>query len=143
MKVRFLFQKHYSITNRQALKSVIEKVFKTTKKESITIDIIICTDAYLLEINKKFLKHDYYTDIITFDLSIDKQLIGELYISIDRVKENSRINKTRLPTELARVIIHGCLHLTGLKDKSLQDKVTMRRFENKFLHYLVPRNTVS
>lgn len=142
MKVRFLFQKEYALKNRTILKSVMKEILKRVKKNTMSVDIIFCSDSYLLAINKKYLRHDFYTDIITFDLSQGDQLVGELYISIDRVKENARSNKVRIPTELARVIIHGCLHLIGFQDKSPREKIIMSQAEDKYLN-LVSRKTVS
>ncbi len=100
--------------------------------ESLTF--IFCTDEYLLEINRSYLKHDYYTDIITFDLSENiSSCIGELYISIDRVKDNANTHAADTNTELHRVIFHGILHLCGYGDKSEQEIVIMRRKENYYL----------
>lgn len=98
------------------------------------LNIIFCTDKALLEMNRKFLKHDYFTDIITFPLSDKKQPIeAELYISVDRIKENARINNETFTRELHRVIFHGCLHLLGYNDKSSQQ---IKRIRERESHYL-------
>ena len=126
--------KNATLGNRLALKAFIEKALK---KEGMTIEslqYIFCSDKFLLDINKSYLKHDYYTDIISFDLSeIKGKLIGEVYISIDRVKDNAKTHKTILNEELLRVIVHGALHFCGYKDKKPADAKEMRAQENKWL----------
>ena len=123
-----------TLRNRVALKSFIEK---KVKKEGYTIDsltYVFCSDKYLLKINKDFLSHDYYTDIISFDLSeIPRQLIGEVYISVDRVRDNAKTHGTSLKEELHRVIFHGALHFCGYKDKKPADAKKMREMEDHWL----------
>ena len=123
-----------TLANRLALKAFIEKAIK---KEGLTIETlqyIFCSDKFLLGINKFYLQHDYYTDIISFDLSETKgKLIGEVYISIDRVKDNAKIHKNSLKEELLRVIFHGALHFCGYKDKKPADIKKMRAQEDKWL----------
>ena len=135
--------KNISLGNRVALKSFLEKQMK---KEGIRIEClqyVFCSDKYLLGINKQFLNHDYYTDIISFDLSeVKGELIGDIYISVDRVKENAKLVKTTQSNELLRVIFHGALHFCGYKDKKPADAKLMRSMEDKWLKaYLktVPR----
>ncbi len=126
--------KNTTLTNRLALKAFIEKGLK---KEGIAIDTlqyVFCSDKFLLNINKSFLNHDYFTDIISFDLSETKgPLIGEVYISVDRVKDNAKTHKTSYTEELLRVIFHGALHFCGYKDKKPSDAKEMRTQENKWL----------
>jgi rRNA maturation RNase YbeY len=126
--------KSITLGNRVALKAFLEKQMK---KEGITIEClqyVFCSDNYLLDINKQFLNHDYYTDIISFDLSENKgQLIGDIYISVDRVKDNAKIIKTSQTNELLRVIFHGALHFCGYKDKKPADAKLMRAMEDKWL----------
>ncbi len=123
-----------SLTNRTLLKSFIEKQLR---KEGIAIEAlqyVFCSDDYLLHINKQFLNHDYYTDIISFDLSEEKGvLIGDIYISIDRVKENAKTHGNKYIHELLRVIFHGALHFCGYKDKKPADAKLMRSMEDKWL----------
>ncbi|MEY4455795.1 MAG: rRNA maturation RNase YbeY [Bacteroidota bacterium] len=123
-----------TLANRVALKSFIEK---RVKKEGYTIDsltYVFCSDKYLLKINKDFLSHDYYTDIISFDLSeVPGQLIGEVYISVDRVKDNAKTHGTSLKEELHRVIFHGALHFCGYKDKKPSEAKKMRQMEDAWL----------
>jgi probable rRNA maturation factor len=95
---------------------------------------VFCNDEYLLEKNQQFLDHDTLTDIITFDLSEnEKELVGEIYISVDRVKDNALKYSTDYNTELHRVIFHGALHLCGFKDKKKEDKALMTQMENNCL----------
>lgn len=126
--------KSITLGNRVVLKAFLEKQMK---KEGITIEClqyVFCSDQYLLEINKQFLNHDYYTDIISFDLSETKgQLIGDIYISVDRVKDNAKSMKTTQTNELLRVIFHGALHFCGYKDKKPADAKLMRSMEDKWL----------
>lgn len=132
--VHFYFLKKIdSLKNRTDLKEFIFKLAKQHKKEIENLNFIFCSDEYLLEINKSFLNHNYYTDIITFDLSENKKINGEIYISYDRVKENSKSFKTTIKNELHRVIFHGILHLCGFKDKSKKESETMRAEEQKAL----------
>lgn len=98
--------------------------------------IILCSDEYLLDINKRFLDHHFYTDIITFDYCEGKVVSGELFISTDRVRENAEKYKIGFLDELNRVIIHGVLHLCGYKDKTEKDIKRMRSKENEKLKML-------
>lgn len=123
-----------TLKNRVALKSFIEK---SVKKEGLSIEslnYVFCSDKYLLEINKQFLDHNYYTDIISFDLSeVPGQLIGEVYISVDRVKDNAKTHRATFSEELLRVIFHGALHFCGYKDKKPADAKKMRQMEDLWL----------
>jgi probable rRNA maturation factor len=100
------------------------------------ISIVFCSDEYLLVINKDFLKHDFYTDIITFDYCESNKVNGELYVSIDRVKENATTLNKEYKNELLRVMVHGVLHLCGYKDKSSKDEKLMRNKEDYYLSKL-------
>ena len=97
------------------------------------LNVIFCSDEYLKEINIKYLNHDYYTDIITFDYSEKNLIGGDLFISTDRIKENSSKNKVKFIVELYRVIIHGVLHLCGFNDKTSAEKKKIRGKEDHFL----------
>ena len=126
--------KNTTLANRTALKAFIEKAIKKEGLHIETLQYIFCSDKYILGINKSYLQHDYYTDIISFDLSETKgKLIGEVYISIDRVKDNATTHKTSLKEELLRVIFHGALHFCGYKDKKPADIKKMRAQEDKWL----------
>ena len=95
------------------------------------ISYIFCSDEYLRNINNKFLSHDYYTDIVTFDYCVDKKVSGDMFISIDRVKENSSFFKVSNEEEFLRVIIHGLLHLLNYKDSNDEEKEIMRIIESE------------
>lgn len=97
------------------------------------LNVIFCSDEHLKEINIKYLNHDYYTDIITFDYSEKSLINGDLFISADRIKENSSINKVKFIVELYRVIIHGVLHLCGFNDKTSAEKKKIREKEDHLL----------
>jgi probable rRNA maturation factor len=133
----FLIENRVTLKDRNKLKLFLLKLFKKEKKKILSLNYIFCSDEYLLNINQQYLQHNYYTDIITFDLSEAKDKIeGEVYISIDRVKENALENKVAFKEELYRVIFHGALHLCGYKDKSINEIKKMRSAENKYLkHY--------
>ena len=124
------------LKNKRSLKSFIRQLFEREGKSILSLDIIFCSDEYLLDINNKHLQHDYYTDIITFDLSDPNstQTTGELYISIDRVKENALSLQTKFSIELLRVVFHGALHLCGFKDKTPTDIKLMREKEDEYLN---------
>lgn len=97
------------------------------------ISLIFCNDEYLKKINIQYLNHDYFTDIITFDYSKKSSVSGDLFISIDRVKENAKDNNVDFMNELYRVIIHGVLHLCGYNDKTEGEKKMIRKKENEFI----------
>lgn len=97
------------------------------------VNIIFCSDNYILDINQKYLQHDYFTDIITFDYCEGKTLSGDLFISVDTVRENAIFYGTEFDDELNRVIVHGLLHLIGYDDHSEEDQKTMRSKEDYYL----------
>ncbi len=112
----------------------IKKIVELHHQEIVTLNLIFCSDNYLLGINKQYLQHDYYTDIITFDNSDDSGLLeGDLYISIDRVKDNAGQLKISFDAELKRVVIHGILHLLGFNDKTDMQQKRMREKEEESL----------
>lgn len=123
-----------TIRNRAKLKKFIEASFRKEKKKLQSLNFIFCTDRDLLEINQEYLNHNYYTDIITFELSEKGRPVeGEVYISVDRVRDNSRQLKESNYKELHRVIFHGVLHLCGYKDKTMEEKKGMREKEEQLL----------
>jgi probable rRNA maturation factor len=105
------------------------------------VNLIFCSDEYLLDVNQKYLNHDYYTDIITFDYNEGNLIFGDLFISKDRVVENAETVKVDFHVELYRVVVHGVLHLLGYKDKTEGDEAQMRLKENGALDLIVPRET--
>ena len=122
------------IKNKKSIKDLIKQIFLKERKVLGRLQYVFCQDDYLLQINQSHLQHDYYTDIITFDLSdtLD-ETVGEIYISIDRVKENSKQHETIFDQEILRVIFHGALHLCGYRDKTKREITIMRQKEEEYL----------
>lgn len=111
------------------INSLIKNELKTTGE----VSVIFCSDEYLLQMNKNYLNHDYYTDIITFDYVEGDTISGDLFISLDRVNENAEKFNIPFLIELFRVIFHGTLHLAGYKDKTEDEQILMREKENYYL----------
>jgi probable rRNA maturation factor len=137
--VQLHFVSKFSLAARGRLKTFITSIFKKEKKPLESLNIVFCDDNYLLELNQEFLEHDYYTDILSFRLSsAGKPLIAEIYISIDRVRDNAKNLNTPFKSELHRVIFHGVLHFCGYKDKTPSDILKMRIMEDKWLKRYKP-----
>lgn len=119
--------------NKKKIIFLIKLIALDFKKKIGNISVVFTSDEYLLEINKKYLNHDYYTDIITFNYNEENKVSGDLFISLDRIKENASSLNQSFDIELLRIIIHGFLHLTGLNDKSVKEKTEMTKFENLYL----------
>ena len=111
----------------------LKKIIASEKKQLGDIVFVFCSDAYLLEKNIEFLKHNTLTDVITFDYCKNDEISGDILISLDRVKENSKIFKVNFFNELDRVMVHGLLHLLGYKDKTKKDSKLMKSKENFYL----------
>lgn len=124
----------FRLRDKRKLESWLQDAIKGYKKHADSLNIIFCSDEYLHRMNVDFLQHDDYTDIITFDYCEGKLLKGELYISLERVKENAKSFGVSFKNELHRVIIHGVLHLLGHKDKSAADQKKMRAEEDRLLN---------
>ncbi len=125
----------FRIKDKLKLKKWILKSIEEEKRGVNFMSFNFCSDEYILELNNSALKHNYYTDIITFELNYKKENIeADIYISIDRVKENAKFLKESFVNELHRVIIHGVLHLCGYKDKSSRESKKMREKENYYLN---------
>ena len=133
-KIYFFFQTPVTLRQRTRLKQFLETLFKKEGKRLKSLNYIFCSDKQLLEINRQYLNHDFYTDIITFELSSKGIPVeGEIYISIDRVKDNAlRIGET-LQKETLRVVFHGALHLCGYKDKTKEQIRKMREKEDFYI----------
>ncbi len=137
MKIEFFSEKiSFKIKGKQKVRKWIDQICTAEKKSVSSLSFIFCSDDYLLEINKKFLQHNYFTDIITFPYSDENSISGDIFISIDRVKENAIDLNIAFEKELHRVIIHGVLHLLGYKDHSKKQKNSMRAKENSCLDLL-------
>lgn len=126
----------FTLKNKTAVRSWITKTISLEKKKLKELSLIFCSDEYLLAVNRQYLQHDTYTDIITFDYSESDTIAGDIFISIERIKENAARLQLSETDELHRVIIHGVLHLLGYKDKSPAEKSLMTAKED---HYLAQR----
>ncbi|CAN5613336.1 rRNA maturation RNase YbeY [soil metagenome] len=136
MAITFSYaDRQLTLKGKRRLKQFIASLFCTEGSRLNELSFVFCSDDYLLNINQRFLKHDFYTDIITFDLrlSSDEPVTGEVYISVDRVRENSKDLNTVFSEELLRVIFHGALHLCGYKDKRKSEILLMRQKEGEYL----------
>ena len=118
---------------QENLKIWIEKIIISEEKKIGEINYIFCDDEYLLKINQDFLDHDYYTDIITFDQVRGKTISGEIFVSLQRIKDNASLISKNYEEEKKRVIAHGILHLCGYKDKTEEEQKTMRAKEDFYL----------
>lgn len=121
------------IKNKASIRLLIKKLFINEGKTLKEISYNFCSDDYLLDINNSYLSHDYYTDIITFDLTENNAIVGDVYISVNTVKDNAVSNGVDFKNELLRVIIHGALHLCGYKDKTQKQIKLMRSKEDYYL----------
>lgn len=118
---------------QENIKFWIEKIIISEEKKLGEINYIFCDDEYLLKINQDFLDHDYYTDIITFDQVRGKTISGEIFVSLQRIKDNASLISKNYEEEKKRVIAHGVLHLCGYKDKSEEQQKIMRAKEDFYL----------
>ena len=143
-KVSFNYlDRQLTLKNKTLVKEFIQTIFKSEKKRLNFIHYIFCSDETLLEMNINQLNHDYYTDILTFEFSNNDHTEAEIYISIDRVKENAINLKQPFELEILRVIFHGVLHLCGYKDKTKQEAALMRTMEDKYIKkYLKTKHSV-
>lgn len=131
--IYFFTENNFIVKQKNKLKQWIKDSIEEEKCKLGEINYIFCSDDYLLDINIKHLNHNFYTDIVTFDYRENNTISGELFISTDRVKDNSKNNKTLFEEELHRVIIHGILHIIGYNDKSEEEIKIMREKENYYL----------
>ena len=123
----------FEFKDRRLTSRWLKFVAESEAKRLGDIAIIFCSDDYILDVNIKYLKHDYYTDIITFDYCEGNRMSGDLFISIDSVRENADFYGVEFPDELNRVIVHGLLHLMGYDDHTEEDIAVMRAKENYYL----------
>lgn len=134
--VRFSYaDRWFTLKGKRLLQSFVVDLVKGERNIPCRLQYVFCSDEYLHGINVSFLEHDDYTDIITFDLSIDSNSLieGEIYVSVDRVVANAEEFVVSFEDELLRVIFHGALHLCGFGDKSEVDRIQMRAKENEYL----------
>ncbi len=123
----------FLLRNKSYLKSWISDTVISKKKRVGLINFVFCTDMYLLTLNKTYLHHNTLTDIITFDYTVKNRVSGDIFISIERVKYNSKLLNISFKDEVHRVMIHGILHLCGYGDKLPKEKASMRKLEDKYL----------
>ncbi len=135
--ITFNSETPFTLENEAKIASWIEHTVVSEGFVVGDVNYIFCNDTFLNHINKEFLKHDSLTDIISFDYSLGKQVNGEIYISIERVIENAKSFHVSFENELSRVMIHGVLHYLGYKDKTTEEKKTMRLKENHCLKMLI------
>jgi probable rRNA maturation factor len=124
----------FSLPNESKVSSWLSKVIENEDYKLFELNYIFCTDEYLLGINLQYLNHDTFTDIITFDNSEEDDLIeGDIFISIERVRENAHLFNVEFINELLRVLVHGVLHLCGYHDKSTKESLVMRQKEDYYI----------
>jgi probable rRNA maturation factor len=123
----------YRLRNSKRILKYIEKVIGNYRKPNGSLSFIFINDEEILNINKEFLKHDYYTDVIAFDYGSKNLLEGEIYLSIETIKANSINYKVSLRNEVLKVMIHGTLHLCGFKDSNMKERMSMKKLEDKWI----------
>ncbi|WP_285010136.1 rRNA maturation RNase YbeY [Pedobacter faecalis] len=128
---------NFTLKNKTVIRSWLLDVIQAEGYVLSELNVIFCSDAYLLDINKRFLQHDTFTDVVTFDSSEEPKTIqGDIFISVDRIRENASTYKEPFLKELCRVMVHGTLHLLDYKDKSKTDKARMTAREDHYLAML-------
>ncbi len=140
--INFNYETDFELSNEVAIQQWLSKVIVSEDKKEGEINYIFCDDDYLLEINRQYLEHDTLTDIISFDYSVGKELHGDIFISVERVRENAADFGVSFEEELLRVLSHGVLHYCGYKDKTESDEMVMRQKEDekmKMFHVEQPR----
>ena len=129
--ISFNYENDFKLEHEDAVTEWISKVILSEDKKEGEINYIFCDDAYLLEINQQYLHHDTLTDIISFDYSVGNELHGDVFISVERVRENASDFNVSFYEEILRVMVHGVLHFCGYKDKRESDEIRMREKENE------------
>lgn len=137
--INFFYETPFELPQSESLFRLwVEHIIRSEGKEASEVNYIFCDDAYLLELNQKYLNHDTYTDIITFDQSQGQTLQGDIYISTQRVSENAQTYKVPPLEELLRVMAHGILHMCGYGDKSPEESQLMRQKEEEKMQLFNP-----
>lgn len=131
--ISFNYETEFSLENEQQISNWISSVISEEEFREGEINYIFCDDDYLLKLNLEFLNHDTLTDIISFDYTVGKEINGDVYISIERVRDNANDFNVEFIDELNRVMVHGVLHYCGYKDKSEDEKKAMRLKENYYI----------
>ena len=131
--IQFFFENTEKITIESTLAAWLEDIILTEGKKPGDINYIFCDDEYLLQVNKEYLQHDYYTDIITFDYVKGKTISGDIFVSLPRIFDNAETLSKDFDSEFFRVLAHGILHLCGYKDKTDEEISEMRNKEDYYL----------
>lgn len=127
----------YTLRHKTLIRNWLSETIKSEGYQLEELNFILCSDAYLLRINQDYLRHDDYTDVITFDNSDElKTIVGDIFISVERIRENAVMFKSTAIDELCRIMVHGTLHLLGYKDKTKADKKNMTAKEDYYLSRL-------
>ena len=134
--ISFNYELDFKLSNEAEISEWISAVISSEEFKEGEINYIFCDDEYLLKLNVEFLKHDTLTDIISFDNSVGKELHGDIFVSVERVKENAKDFEVAFKDELKRVLVHGILHFCGYNDKTDEDTKEMRAKENHYLSRL-------
>lgn len=129
--INFYSENEYRFDNEAEYKAWIGRVIHSEKKEVGELSVIFCDDDYLLDINQRYLNHDTYTDVISFNANVDDELSGDIFISTQRVRENAAIYEVDFIEELKRVMVHGVLHFCGYDDQDAEDQALMRKKEEE------------
>lgn len=138
MKINFFLKgNHYRIRNKNNIRRWLEEIRIEENSSVKEVSVILTSDKNLLRLNKEFLNHDYFTDVITFTDIVEGIQKTEIYISIDRVKANAKIYKNTTNIELRRIIVHGFLHASGYNDASIKEKKHMTILEDKYLAWYI------
>ena len=132
--IQFFFENTEKITIESTLAAWLEDIILTEGKKPGDINYIFCDDEYLLQVNKEYLQHDYYTDIITFDYVKGKTISGDIFVSLPRIFDNAQTLSKDFYSEFFRVLAHGILHLCGYKDKTDEEISEMRNKEDYYLN---------
>ena len=129
--ISFNYENEFELQNEGQIATWISVVIISENKKEGDINYIFCDDEYLLNLNEQYLDHDTLTDIISFDYSVGNELHGDIFISVERVRENAQDFNVTFEEELKRVLVHGVLHYCGYKDKSVEDEQVMRSKEDE------------
>lgn len=135
--ISFFYETDFKINKPRTWKNWIKESAANEGFKIGDINYIFCDDEYLLQINKDYLQHDYYTDVIGFQYSEGKELSGDIYISVTRIEDNAEQNQIDFKNELARVVIHGILHFMNYKDKTDQEAKKMRDLESHYITKII------
>ena len=127
--ISFNYETEFELQNESDFSKWLSEVILSENKKEGEINYIFCDDDYLLEINQQYLDHDTLTDIISFDYSVGNEINGDIFVSVERVKENASDYKVTFHEEIQRVLVHGILHYCGYKDKTESDELIMRAKE--------------